>query len=111
MPPIFGEGMNCGWKVHRKQKYTWITPTGSGEFKPDKVDKKGVRWNMTFEYHDKASIDEAGTSSVIAWRGCQLKDGYKHIPWSTYVQFKAYSFEFKSLTALKYCVNRAILSS
>ena len=69
--PTFREGMNYERIVHQKRQYVWIIPTGIGEFKPDKPDKKGVRWNKTFGRHDKGTIGEAGASSVLTWRGCQ----------------------------------------
>ena len=74
MPPIFREEMICRWKVHRKQQYLWNIPTGSGEYKPAKPDKKGVRWNKTFGRHDKGSIGEAGTPIALAWSGCQTSE-------------------------------------
>ena len=67
---IFREEMNCERKVHQKQQYVRSIPTGIGEFKPDKPDKKGVRWNKTLGRHDKGTIGEAGASSVLTWRGC-----------------------------------------
>ena len=63
--------MNCERKVHQKQQYVRSIPTVSGEFKPNKVDKKGVRWNKTLGRHDKGTIGEAGTSDALACRGCQ----------------------------------------
>jgi hypothetical protein len=56
-------------------------PAGSGEFKPDKPSEKdGGRWNKTFGYDDKGTIDEAGTSQASAVGDVRLLTASRKVP-------------------------------
>ncbi|MFG1546263.1 MAG: hypothetical protein AAE976_07185 [Thermoplasmataceae archaeon] len=46
-------------------------PTGYGKFKPDnQPEKYSGRRDKIFGYLDGGTVDEAGTSEALEWRGC-----------------------------------------
>ena len=63
--------MNCGNPNINLANINTI-PWGTGESKPDKPVKKVRRWSKTFLLYEEGTVDEAGTSNRLRWRGCQL---------------------------------------